>query len=51
MDGFADDKHLPDELKDLGFVPLPDLHSVLHGHDDVLSAVLGAMLRALLGSA
>lgn len=51
MDGFADDKHLPDEFEDLWFVPFPDLHPVLHGHNDILSAVFSTMLGALLRSA
>lgn len=50
MDGFTDDKDLPDEIEDFRFVPFPDLHPVLHGHNDVLSAVLSAVLGALLSS-
>lgn len=51
MNGFADDKHLPDEFEDLWFVPFPDLHPVLHGHNNILSAVFSSMLGALLRSA
>lgn len=44
MKRFADHEHIPDELEDLRFVPLPDLHAVLHGHDDVLRAIFSTML-------
>ena len=48
VDGFADDKHFPDEFEDFRLVPLPDLHPVLHGHDDILGLVLSSVLGALL---
>lgn len=41
-------EHLPDFLKNLGLVSLTDLHSVLHGHDDVLRPVFCTGLGALL---
>lgn len=50
VDGLANDKDLADKLKDLWLVPLPDLHPVFHGHDDVLRAVLSTVLGALLSS-
>lgn len=50
MNGFADDKNLPDELKDFWFVPLPDLHPVFHGHNNILSPVFSSVLGALLRS-
>lgn len=47
-------ENLLDELEDLRFVALPDLHAVLEHHDDVLrtvlSPVLGALLRCPCGS-
>lgn len=48
--GLHDGEHLLNEFKDLGFVPLADLHAVLKDHDDVLGSVLCAVLGALLGS-
>lgn len=48
VDGLTNDKDLADKLKDLRLVPLPDLHPVFHGHDDVLRAVLSAVLGAFL---
>lgn len=44
---FAHCEHIPDNLKDLWFIPFSDLHTVLHGHDNVLSPVLSSVLRAL----
>ncbi len=49
VDHLVDVKQLPDLLKDLRFVPLADLHPVLHSHDDVLRPVLCPSLGAFLG--
>ena len=46
--GLVQSEHLLDLLEDLRLVPLPDLHAVLQHHDDVLRAVLRAVLGALL---
>lgn len=46
--GLYHGKHLLDELEDLGFVPLADLHAVLENHDDVLGPVLRPVFGALL---
>lgn len=48
VDSFTDDKDFPDQFKDLWFVPLSDLHPVLHGHDDVLGLVFRSVFRTLL---
>ena len=51
VEGLVDAEHIPDDVEHLGLVPLPDLHAVLHGHDDVLGAVARTVLRALLSRA
>lgn len=43
VSGFGDGEHFLNELKDLWFVPLADLHAVLKNHDDVLGSVLCTM--------
>lgn len=48
MRGLGHGEDLLDELEDLGFVALPDLHAVLEHHDDVLRPVLCPVLGALL---
>ena len=49
VDHLGDVEHPADLLEDLRLVPLAYLHPVLHGHDDVLRAVLRPRLGALLG--
>ena len=44
----GDPEHLLDDLEHLGTVLLSDLHPLLHGHDDVLGLVFGAVFGALL---
>ena len=39
---------LPNHLEDLRLVAFPNLHTVLHCHDDVLGLVLSSMLGTLL---
>lgn len=46
MNGFTDVEHFSDQLKYLWFIPFPDFHSVLHGHDNILCAIFSSMLRA-----
>lgn len=41
-------EHFLDQLEDLRFVTLTDLHAVLQDHDDVLRPILGSVFRALL---
>ena len=41
---------LPYEFKDLWLISLPDLHSVFHGHDDVVSLVISTMFGTFLSS-
>lgn len=45
---FGDLEHLLYHLEHLWTVLLPDLHPFLHGHDDILSLVLGPVFGALL---
>lgn len=45
---FSHMEHLQDDFEDLRAVLLPDLHALLHGHDDVLGLVLRSVLGALL---
>lgn len=45
---FALTKHISDQVKDLWLVPLPDFHTILHGHDEILGSVFSSMLWALL---
>lgn len=45
---FSHVEHLQDDLEDLWTVLLPDLHPLLHGHDDILGLVLSSVLGALL---
>ena len=42
---------VPDELEYLWRFPLPLLHPILHGGDDVVCLVFGAVLAALLSRA
>lgn len=42
-------KSVPDEFEDFGFGALPLLHPLLHGRDDDLRFILGAVLGTLLG--
>lgn len=43
-------EHLLDDFEDLWAVLLPDLHPLLHGHDDVLGLVLSSVFGAFLHS-
>lgn len=51
MDGLTDYEDVADQVEDLRLVPLADLHAVLHSHYDVLGAIFGPVLGALLRSA
>lgn len=48
MSSLDDAEHFLNELKDLWFVPLTDLHTVFKNHDNVLGSVLCAVFGALL---
>lgn len=48
MSSLDDGEHFLNELKDLWFVPLTDLHTVFKNHDNVLGSVLCAVFGALL---
>lgn len=44
----GDSKDLLDQLKDLRFIALPDLHAIFQHHDDVLCPVFCSMLGTFL---
>lgn len=48
MSSLDDAEHFLNELKDLWFVPLTDLHTVFKNHDNVLGSVLCTVFGALL---